>query len=142
MPIEQGYLNSLFGARPPYAMLLKNTSSSLSLSKSAAMSVRTGEGLANAAVAIFWERRENSTGLVMQVTYLGPLVFCNASFLSPHAETLVGPLHEEPVGAVPVSVDDVRPSVAVKVGESHSSAVLVFVRHTWRGRQLVNGCSA
>lgn len=58
--------------------------------------------------------------------------------LSPHTEPVAGRLHEEPVGAVPVSVDDIRPAVAVEVGERHSSAVLGSVRHTWRGEQLVN----
>lgn len=45
-------LNSLFGAFPLYAILLKNTSSSLSLSKSAAMTVRMGDGEAKPPFAI------------------------------------------------------------------------------------------
>lgn len=38
-------------------MLLKKTSSSWSLSKSAAMTVRTGEGMANLGEAMSWRRR-------------------------------------------------------------------------------------
>lgn len=63
MLIVCDHLNSLLGASPLYAMLLKNTSRSLSLSKSAAMRDRTGEGLANAVVAIFWTGEREYYGI-------------------------------------------------------------------------------
>lgn len=51
--------------------------------------------------------------------------------VSPHPECRVGALQEKPVGAVPVSVDDVRLPVAVEVGQRHPSAVLIRVGHTF-----------
>lgn len=42
-------------------MLLKKTSSSWSLSKSAAMTVRTGEGVENLGEAMSWRERERES---------------------------------------------------------------------------------
>lgn len=47
-----------------------------------------------------------------------------------YPESRVAALQEEPVGAVPVAIDDVRLPVAVEVGQRDSSAVLIPVSHT------------
>lgn len=48
-----------------------------------------------------------------------------------YPERRVAALQEKSVGAVPVAIDDVRPSIAVEVGQRHSSAMLVLVGHTF-----------
>lgn len=48
-----------------------------------------------------------------------------------YPERRVAALQEKSVGAVPVAIDDVRPSIAVEVGQCHSSAMLVLVSHTF-----------
>lgn len=48
-----------------------------------------------------------------------------------YPERRVAALQEKSVGAVPVAIDDVRPSIAVEVGQCHSSAMMVLVSHTF-----------
>lgn len=48
-----------------------------------------------------------------------------------YPECRVAALQEQSVGAVPVAIDDVRPSIAVEVGQRHSSAMLILVSHTF-----------
>lgn len=48
-----------------------------------------------------------------------------------YPEYRVAALQEKSVWAVPVAVDDVRPSIAVEVGQRHSSAMLILVSHTF-----------
>jgi len=88
-----------------------------------------GGGAGERCSGYILDRRENITGL-SRVKKLPICDLFHCHVLSPHTETMVGPLHEEPVGAVPVSVDYVHPSVAVKVSKGHSSAVLEFILHT------------
>lgn len=42
-------------------------------------------------------------------------------------------LQVEPVGAIPVAVDDIHFAIAVEVGQGDTSPVLVGVVHTWGG---------
>lgn len=86
------------------------------------MTVRTGEGAANPPVAMSW------TGEGAQAALDQAL--CKAAGVISHPERRAAALQEEPVGAVPVAVDDVCPPVAVEVGQRDSSAVLVLVGHT------------
>lgn len=43
-------------------------------------------------------------------------------------------LQVEPVGAIPVAVNDVHFAITVEVGQGNSSSVLVGVVHTWGGK--------
>lgn len=43
-------------------------------------------------------------------------------------------LQVEPVGAIPVAVNDVHFSITVEVGQGNTSPVLVRVIHTWGGK--------
>lgn len=56
---------------------------------------------------------------------------CKAAALLSYPEVRVAALQEKPVGTVPVAVDDVCLSVAVKVGQCDSSAMLVLVGHAF-----------
>lgn len=89
------------------------------------MTVRTGEGVANPAVAMFW-RGEPALGVTSSKASAKPLLRRS------YPERRVAALQEKSMGAVPVAVDDVRPSIAVEVGQCHSSAMLVLVGHTFK----------
>lgn len=57
---------------------------------------------------------------------------CKAPAGISYQEFRVAALQEQPVGTVPVAIDDVRLPVAVEVSQRYSSAMLRLVSHTCR----------
>lgn len=102
-------------------MLLKNTSSWRSLSKSAAMTVRMGEGEENACVAIFYENRVDPQHLK---NFYDDLKDCGCNS---HPEFLLAVLQVKAMWTVPVAVNNVSLPVTIEVSKSNTSAVLISV---------------
>lgn len=145
-------------------MLLKKTSSSWSLSKSAAMTVRTGDGMENLGLAMSCARDAHEVTKGTGSKTLGPASVLwarnwsskpnqgEAALPSSQGRSAGGPsrsphpesdaptgaaLQVEAVRPIPVAVDDVHAAIAVKVSQCHTTSMLVRVIQSWgatRGR--------